>query len=508
MVKKNKTIDELFEEALVPEEEQSYRVPDNWVWTSNKHILNKMISVNPNNFNEAYFCYIDVEAIDNKCQEVRSPKEIKSSEAPSRARRKVKKDDIVISLVRPYLRNIAKIKIDNKNLIASTAFYVCSVKKGILSDYLYYYLCSPLATKYLIDNTRGDNSPSVKSTDFEKMSVPLPSLNEQKRIAEKVERLLTKIEEAKQLIEEVKESFELRRAAILDKAFRGELTWEWRDEKKLANLYEVVDLVNIQNVRLEKFEKECSLVTKGKKKARYNKPVYFGEVKDEELNSLPVIPEEWKFSYLGNISEIVRGASPRPAGDPKYFGGNIPWITVAEITKDEGIYLEHVSAYLTEEGAKKSRHIQEETLVLTNSGATLGVPKILKISGCINDGSVAFIELTNVSKDYLYYFLQTQTKKLRSLKVGAAQPNLNTSIVNQIIIPLPSLKEQREIVRVIELLFEKEIKAEHYSTVNSILNDIKQSILSKAFKGELGTNDPLEENAIELLKEVLQQNEK
>ncbi|BBP91328.1 hypothetical protein BsIDN1_49460 [Bacillus safensis] len=111
---------------------------------------------------------------------------------------------------------------------------------------MYSYLCSNYATQYLIDHTRGDNSPSVRSTDYEKMPLPLPPVNEQKRIAEKVERLLSKIEEAKQLIEEAKETFELRRAAILDKAFRGELTRKWRGENAdITTANEWIEQINL-----------------------------------------------------------------------------------------------------------------------------------------------------------------------------------------------------------------------------------------------------------------------
>jgi type I restriction enzyme S subunit len=103
--------------------------------------------------------------------------------------------------------------------------------------------------------------------------------------------------------------------------------------------------------------------------------------------------EAWVWATLDQVSVVVRGASPRPAGDPKYFGGSIPWITVGPLTADEQPYLRAVPETVTEEGRERSRYIEAGTLLLTNSGATLGVPKITLIGGCINDGVAALLDV-------------------------------------------------------------------------------------------------------------------
>ena len=161
---------------------------------------------------------------------------------------------------------------------------------------------------------------------------------------------------------------------------------------------------------------------------------------------LPELPPTWIYTPLWTLGEVVRGASPRPAGDPRYFGGSVPWITVGALTNGEGPYLHEVDETLTDEGAKRSRLIPADTLLLTNSGATLGVPRITRIAGCINDGSVAVFEIPFVPQLYLYYFLRTQTSALRAINQGAAQPNLNTGIVKAIPVPLPPLAEQAAIL--------------------------------------------------------------
>ena len=160
------------------------------------------------------------------------------------------------------------------------------------------------------------------------------------------------------------------------------------------------------------------------------------------------VPEHWEVKKFGYISIVVRGASPRPAGDPRYFDGDfIPWITVGEVTKDEKAFLTGTETMLTEEGAANSRTIRSGTLVLTNSGATLGVPKILAVTGCANDGIVAFEGLSKAAnKFFLYCYLRSLTENLRDrIKQGSGQPNLNTDIVKALGVPFPPLPEQAAI---------------------------------------------------------------
>ena len=173
-------------------------------------------------------------------------------------------------------------------------------------------------------------------------------------------------------------------------------------------------------------------------------------MKDSGVEWIGEIPEGWEITTISRVATVVRGASPRPAGDPKYFNGNdVPWITVAEVTKNEGKYIYSTESYLTKEGSLHSRFIEAGTLLLSNSGATLGVPKVTAISGCINDGSVAFYDL-KVEQFYLFYVFKARTFELRKQMQGYGQPNLNTSIIKTIEIPLPSANEQSCIVNFLD----------------------------------------------------------
>jgi len=194
------------------------------------------------------------------------------------------------------------------------------------------------------------------------------------------------------------------------------------------------------------------------------------------------LPSGWARKALGELAKVVRGGSPRPAGDPRYFGGPIPWITVGPITASIGKYLTSVPEGVTEAGKDRSRYITAGTLLLTNSGATLGVPKITAIDGCINDGVAPLLDVTEPLKSYLLHFLASQTDRLRGTNQGAAQPNLNTTIIKTISVPLPPKEQMAHIVTEIErrLSVVEELETQ-VSADLARAERLRQSVLSSAF---------------------------
>ena len=161
------------------------------------------------------------------------------------------------------------------------------------------------------------------------------------------------------------------------------------------------------------------------------------------------IPIDWEVKQLSDISDVVRGGSPRPAGDPRYFNGTfIPWLTVSSLTNIPAseIYVSETLGNLTAEGAKHSRTLDINTLIIANSGATLGVAKILKIKCCANDGIAALVNVKDFDKQFICHYLNTQTKRLREVVApGNGQPNLNTRLIGRISVPFPKPIEQTTI---------------------------------------------------------------
>ena len=198
--------------------------------------------------------------------------------------------------------------------------------------------------------------------------------------------------------------------------------------------------------------------------------------------------EKYPTKKLETLCDVVRGGSPRPAGSSLYYGGDIPFMKVGDLTKDDGMYLYEASASVNELGREQSRFIESDTLMLTNSGATLGVPKITKIAGCFNDGSQAFLNISpSVSKEFLYYLFKSKTLWFREqLARGQGQPNLNTDMTKQMDVPVPPLAEQRQIVSELDAL-QAEVDAlkRLQSETAAELDALLPSILDRAFKGEL-----------------------
>ena len=173
------------------------QLPYNWHWLKGKYIFSPMKSIKPSGED---FLYIDIESIDNKKQIINEVKNIKTANAPSRASRYTKKGDIVFSMVRPYLRNIAKIERDN--CIASTGFFVCSpVKEILLSTYCYYLMISSYVVDGLNHFMKGDNSPSINKKDIDEWLFPIPPIAEQLRIVDKIEKLLLPLSEIQKTLE-------------------------------------------------------------------------------------------------------------------------------------------------------------------------------------------------------------------------------------------------------------------------------------------------------------------
>lgn len=128
-----------------------------------------------------------------------------------------------------------------------------------------------------------------------------------------------------------------------------------------------------------------------------------------------VIPQEWEVRRVGDLGSVVRGGSPRPAGDPRYFNGSfIPWLTVAALTNipDSQLCVSRTVDFLTEEGAKHSRTLAEGTLIIANSGATLGVAKLLQVTCCANDGIAAILNQHSGNKEFVCHFINSQTSRL------------------------------------------------------------------------------------------------
>ena len=431
--KENLTPEERLQAALVPESEQPYKVPGNWCWIRGSAFLKSMETKHPEG---EVFRYIDIDAIDNKKQQVTEPKTLLVKDAPSRASRKLKTGDTIFSMVRPYLMNIAYIDETISNSIASTGFYVCTPAENVNPLYLYYLMTSPYTVEGLNRYMKGDNSPSIRKDDIENYPYPIPAFAEQQRIVDRIENLFTKLDEAKQKAQDVLDSFEPRKAAILHKAFTGELTAQWRKAHRIAKESWII--------------KPLSKVTN-----------------NHDSQRIPLSQAE-----RSNLSRIY-----------DYYGAS------GVIDKVDRFIFEGKKLLIGEDGAN----------LVTRSKP---IAFIAEGQYWVNNHAHVLSTTSEMLLDFLCYYINSID--LTPYVTGSAQPKMTQAKMNKIPIPVPMIDEQTEIVRILDDLLAKEQQAkEAAEKVLEQIDLIKKSILARAFRGELGTNDPSEESAVELLRQVL-----
>lgn len=185
--------------------------------------------------------------------------------------------------------------------------------------------------------------------------------------------------------------------------------------------------------------------------------------------------------YIRDLCDLVRGSSPRPQGDPRFFGGPVPRLMIADITRD-GMEVTPLIDSLTVEGAKKSRPMAAGDVVMAVSGA-VGLPAILKVDACIHDGFVGFRQLDKkVRPEYLYHILLSQMENNKARGTGAIWSNLTTDYVKNIQIKVPTLAEQDTILTQVRAISSQKRLAMHHADA---LDRLFTSLQHRAFRGEL-----------------------
>ncbi|MED4351722.1 restriction endonuclease subunit S [Schinkia azotoformans] len=440
-VKKQKSIELMLEEVLVPEDEQLYEIPGNWVWT-NLNSISKLVvdgSHNPpTKQNEGFPMLSGRNILDGEINFDTDRYVSEEDYQKEYKRTPIQSDDVLLTIVGTIGRTTVVPKGFSPFVLQRS---VALIKPMINSNYLSYYFSSPEFQSYLQRNAKGTAQKGIYLQTLKKSSVPLPSLNEQKRIAVKVERLLNKIEEAKQLVEEAKETFELRRVAFVNTLFKES------SNKQIVNISDIADVKG--GKRLPKGE---TLV---------NENTGFPYIKAGDLKNGTVLIDKLQF-LLPSTQEKIKNYIVN--------AGDVYITIVGACIGDVGVIPQEVDgANLTENAAK-----------LTN------------LQGCLPEFLALWLS-SNKAQNLI-------KESIASATLG----KLSLTRIKSLSIPLYDLESQLKIVDKYLNFTKKENEiAKNLDKID--LDILKQSILSKAFRGELGTNDLSEENAIELLKEVLQE---
>ncbi|MGS5021394.1 restriction endonuclease subunit S [Paenibacillus sp. JJ1683] len=483
MSKKKRTLDDLLGEALVQEEEQPYKIPNNWLWVKLEAVTNFINGDRGKNypsqkdFLENGIPFINAGNIQNGNIDISKMNYISDEKYDLLSSGKIVKNDVLYCL-RGTLGKTAIVREIEKGAIASS---LVILRPHINNNYLFWYLISPLGTSMINVHNNGSAQPNLSANNVKKYTFPLPPINEQQRIANKIQILFDKIDEANQLIDEAKETFGLRRAGVLEAALKGELTTSFRKN----------EVVEDAHILYKKLKSEATF------KAKINPDILESDIRHS-------IPSTWKWVKLGDVLKITSGGTPKKAFKEYYVDGKVPWIKTGEIKWNR---IPEAEEHITQLGVEKSsaKWLPKKSVLVAmyGQGLTRGRAAILDIEATCNQAVCALLPSPYITPEYLYYYFMEGYNRFRSIAKGGNQENLSATMISEFLLPLPPLKEQLKIVELLDEFFNKELQVKELLNIN--VDEIKSAVLSKAFKGELGTNDAADEPAIELLKSILQE---
>lgn len=446
------TIEERLQQALVPAEEQPYEVPENWVWVR----LGRLYEVNPKNkaADELDAAFIPMEKISAGMLSEYSYETQEWCKA-KKGHTQFADGDVAFAKISPCFENRKSMMLNNlpNSIGGGTTELIILRNASINQKYTFWLVSDERFIRGGVQTYSGTVGQQRINMDYVRSyPIPLPPLSEQQRIVERIEELFAKLDEAKERLQEVADSFAVRKAAILHKAFTGELTKQWRLENGVSD-------------------------------------------------------ESWEESNFGKFTVSQYGYTEKAHWEkigPKF-------LRITDI-QDNKVDWDEVPWCPIDEDGMKQYTVEIGDIMIARTGATTG--KSYLICDDVEAVFASFlIRLKVVNKNldynYLYGYMQSEDywRQITDFSSGIAQPGVNASKLKQIKFKCPSLPEQDEIVRLIDDLLACERSAQQAAEQALASIDLmKKSILARAFRGELGTNKASEASALKLLQQVLAEN--
>ena len=446
------TPEERLQAALVPESEQPYKVPENWCWIH----LGELYQINPKNLAEDFVdaAFIPMEKI--------APGFVNEYSFDVQPWCKAKKGhtqfadgDVAFAKISPCFENRKSMLLNNlpNGIGGGTTELIILRQSHMNQKYTFWFISQEQFIRGGIATYSGTVGQQRISMDYVRTyPIPVPPLAEQQRIVDRIESLFAKLDEAKQKAQDALDSFETRKAAILHKAFTGELTAQWRKEHG-------VGMESWENLKIGTYAQ----VKGGKRLPKGHK----------------LVTERTAHPYL-RIADF---------GDGTINDSDLHYITEDAFSQIKNYIINKEDVYISIVGSIGKAGVIPESL----NGANL------------TENAARIISSRTLPR-YLSSFLSSPKaqndiqNRIRSATLG----KLSLLNIKDIETPIPSIEEQTEIIRILDDLLSKEQQAKEAAAgVLEQIDLIKKAILASAFRGELGTNDPSEESAVELLKQVL-----
>lgn len=438
------TLEEKLEQALVPEEEQPYAIPENWCWVKFGYcielISGRDVALSECNDRGLGIPYI-LGASNINNNKFIIERWIKVPQVISR------KNDILLSVK----GTIGKLYIQQEESInISRQIMAIRLPEQLILRYVYYFLQNICD---VLQEAGNGLIPGISRSEILDKTFMLPPIIEQQRIVTRIENLFTKLDEAKEKAQSVIDSFELRKSAILHKAFTGELTERWR--KKHG--------VGLESWETVTSKKLFEYVTSGSR--------------------------GWAQYYSQSGAVFVRM-------------GNLQHSTI-ELDMSS---IQYVDLPDKAEGQRSLIKKNDILISITADVGMIGLVRDIDFEGYINQHVALARPAEPESAEFIAWYLVSDVgfKQFRKKQRGATKVGLGLNDIRTLCLDMPIMAEQKEILNILNRLMIKEHQAKQAAeSVLAQIDTMKKAILVRAFRGELGTNNPSDENAIELLKEVL-----
>lgn len=343
--------------------------------------------------------------------------------------------------------------------------------------YVYYFFQSPQYWKQISEGKAGIGQPNVNATKLQSLKIPLPPLSEQHRIVSKIEELFTKLDAGIEALRKAEAFLASYRKAIMRCAFEGKLTECWRQKHKTSLESGSALIQRVLNLRrnlckLKKYKEPCGPI----------------------ICDLPELPEGWVWATADQIStKVVDGVHKKP----DYVPDGIPFITVRNLTSDEGISFKHTK-YVSKEDHQRFqlRANPEKGDILITKDGTLGVSRVIKSNEPFSIFvSVAMIKTikSELNSDYLSAFIASPLgqQQVKRMGEGSGLQHLHLEDLRTLAFPIPPYMEQCVIADLLSTYssalkrLEETIQGSEEEAIR-----IKRGILEKAFQGELVPQGP------------------
>lgn len=400
-------------------------IPEGWEMKRIKDIskINEL-SLSNSTSPEYEFRYLDLSAVKNGIVQMPCEK-ISFSSAPSRARRIIRKGDVIVATVRPSLLGNCYASFDVNDVICSTGFAVITPSADHNGNYLYQYLYSQVMQSQINKIIVGSNYPAINSSDVENLKLAVPPLPEQQKIA-----------------------------------------------SILGTVDEKIENIDAQISKTQELKKGLmqQLLTKG---------IGHTKFKSSELGD---IPDSWEVVVLSNYAVSFAGGTPLRSKKEYYENGTIPWVKSGEVNQ---MNILKTREHITEEAIKDSsaKLIKVNSVLVALYGATAGNVGMLRIEAASNQAVLAISAKTDdIVNNFIYHYLKLVTRKLMSLTQGSGQPNLSKRIIDSLKIPLPKKSEQQKIAAILSTVDEKITSLQ---TKKQTYKQLKKGLMQQLLTGNI-----------------------